>query len=234
MLKLNDQIHHAFSATIRAGVLSEETGIKHLPYRLGDPACGPDERDELWSRMLQGFADGPREAWGSVILERLGPALVAALGSVLLIPPSHDRDDVAQQLVAEVFEAASEGPTQPARWSPNRLITRATTVLHRWIESEYVPFEVGLPTERDRRAEVGFDVAELRVDLAAADVESVTRRELLGESHAERGMRLGISANAAPLRRWPMSRNRWPIHAATSSGTSISAHDLRSACRGSE
>src|SRR5260370_8014892 len=52
------------------------------------------------------------------------------------MPPAAPHDEVAQQLIPELLAAALDGPTEPARWSPNRLLSTATKGTYRWLARE--------------------------------------------------------------------------------------------------
>jgi hypothetical protein len=58
---------------------------------------------------------------GAITVRHVRPASDA----MPALPQVIGQDDIAQALMTEVLAAAAEGPTTPARWTRNRLITRA-------------------------------------------------------------------------------------------------------------
>src|SRR6202158_2808166 len=123
MIRLSAQILRAYQSALSSGSIG---GAESLVVRLRDFNAPEQERDELWTQLIDHYISGPRQAWAAALLEVMRVDLLVALGALPALPPAITRDDIAQQLATDVLAAALEGPTNPARWTPHRLITRAT------------------------------------------------------------------------------------------------------------
>ena len=205
MLRLSDQIHRAYQAALSSGSID---GAESLVVRLRDFDAPVQERDELWTQLIDHYIARPRQAWAAALLEVMRVDLLAALGALPAIPPAITRDDIAQQLVTDLLAAALEGPTTPARWTRHRLITRATTSVQRLLVDELrsATDEAELLPQPDGSSQVSMQLRELMVDIEAGRVprKAVTilfRQEVLGESLAELGAEAGISADAMRMQR---------------------------------
>ena len=205
MMRFVDQIHQAFRETVRSGSL---VGIEDLPVRLRDLTAPPEERDCLWSRVLRGYVEGPRQPWASIILEAMCPDIAVAVTVAPTMPPAITHDEVAQQFITELLSAALAGPTKPPRWSPNRLHSMATKKTYRWLAREKRSLNESLG-ELDRRASdaAGREIPGLLAELEARATPSaglviLYRQEVLGESLAEIAAESGLSENALCLRRY--------------------------------
>ena len=204
MMRFVDQIHQAFQETVRSGSL---VGVEDLPGSLRDWRAPADALDRLWTSMLRDYVDGPRMAWATIILEAMCPDLVTTIAAMPAMPPAITHDEVAQQLITELLAAALEGPTVPARWSPNRLLSTATRGTYRWLASEIRSLSHSTG-DLDRRVinSAGHEIPGLLAELEARAVPSaglviLYRQEVLGESLAEMAAQSGLSENALRLRR---------------------------------
>jgi len=200
MIRLSDQIHRAYQAALSSGSID---GAESLVVRLRDFNAPEQERDELWTQLIDHYIAGPRQAWAAALLEVMRVDLLAALGALPAMPPTITRDDIAQQLATEVLATALEGPTNPARWTSHRLITRATTSVQRLLVDELrsASVESELPPRPDGSSQVSMQLRELMVDIEAGRmprkaVAILYRQEVLGESLAELGAEAGISPDA--------------------------------------
>ena len=205
MMRFVDQIHQAFRETVRSGSFAT---AQDLPARLRDLAAPPEERDQMWNDVLQAYAAGPRHGWATIVLEAMCPDIAVTVASIPAIPPAITREEVAQQLITELLVAALDGPTQPARWSPNRLLSNATKLTYRWLASEIRSLSQGVgDLARCPIDGAGRDIPTLLWELEARATPSagmiiLFRQEVLGESLAEIAAQCGLSENAVSLRRF--------------------------------
>lgn len=114
------------------------------------------------------------------------------MASIPTLPEAITRDDIGQQMVIELLAAALEGPTVPARWTPNRLLSLATRgTYRRWLAREVSSLARTAPFDRDEAARFSEgDLVRLVAELAAreratAGFEILYRKEVLGEQIAE-------------------------------------------------
>src|SRR2546427_4654822 len=133
MMRFVDQIHEAFRETVGAGSL---VGVDDLPSRLRLWRAPAETRDRMWSQVLRDYIEGPRTAWATIILEAMCPDLVITIAAMPAMPPAITHDEVAQQLITELLAAALVGPAEPARRSPNRMLSTATKGTYRWLPRE--------------------------------------------------------------------------------------------------
>jgi AcrR family transcriptional regulator len=205
MMRFVDQIHQAFRETIRSGSLAT---AQDLPARLRDLATPPEERDQIWNDVLQAYIAGPRHQWATIVLEAMCPDIAVAVAKIPAIPRAIAREEVAQQLITELLIAALDGPTQPARWSPNRLLSNATKLTYRWLAREIRSLSQGAgDLDRSHIAAAGCEIPTLLWELEARATPSaglviLYRQEVLGESLAEIAAECGLSENAVTLRRF--------------------------------
>src|SRR5258708_18836375 len=133
MMLFTEQIQIAFAEATRSGILP---GVANLPERLRDFEADGCELDRLWAELLQHYQRGPRQAWAAVLLEAMRPDLAAAVAAVPAFPPVITPEDFAQQLMTNVLLAALDNPADRARWTPNRLISRASQNTQKWLARE--------------------------------------------------------------------------------------------------
>ena len=205
MMRFIDQIHQAFRDTVRSGSLAT---AQDLPARLRDLAIPPEERDQIWNDVLQAYIAGPRHQWATIVLEAMCPDIAVTVAKIPAIPPAITREEVAQQLITELLIAALDGPTQPARWSPNRLLSNATKLTYRWLAREIRSLSQGAgDLDQSQIAAAGCEIPTLLWELEARATPSaglviLYRQEVLGESLAEIAADCGLSENAVTLRRF--------------------------------
>lgn len=205
MMRFIDQIHQAFRDTVRSGSLAT---AQDLPARLRDLATPPEERDQIWNDVLQAYIAGPRHQWATIVLEAMCPDIAVTVAKIPAIPPAITREEVAQQLITELLIAALDGPTQPARWSPNRLLSNATKLTYRWLAREIRSLSQGAgDLDRSHIAAAGCEIPTLLWEFEARATPSaglviLYRQEVLGESLAEIAADCGLSENAVTLRRF--------------------------------
>ena len=203
MMQFTEQIQRAFEETVRSRVL---LGADKLPERLRDYLAPGYELDTLWADLLRHFQDGPRQPWATVLLEAMRPDLAAAVAVVPVLPPVVTREDFAQQLMVNLLTAALDPPVEPARWTPNRLISRAGLSTQRWLAREINGFakHVGYI---DRK---GVSISGLGLpSLLELDIKwnpspglvALYRQEVLGDSIEEMAAECGLTENALRLRR---------------------------------
>ena len=205
MIRLSDQIHRAYQSALSSGSIG---GAESLVVRLRDFNAPEQERDELWTQLIDHYIAGPRQAWAAALLEVMRVDVLVALGALPALPPAITRDDIAQQLATDVLAAALEGTSNPARWTRHRLITRATTSVQRLLVDELrsATDESELPPRPDGSSQVSMQLRELMVDIEAGRmprkaVAILYRQEVLGESLAELGADAGLSPEAIRMQR---------------------------------
>ena len=204
MMQFTDQIQRAFAETVRSGLPSE---ARDLPARLRDFTCDGATLDVLWSDLLRCYRNGPRQAWATVLLEAMRPDLAAAVAVVPAFPPVVTREDYAQQLMANLLAAALDGPVDPARWTPNRLISRAGLETQRWLAREIRSFarQVGY-VDQKAASHARWAMPTLLLELEmkknpSAGLVVLYREEVLGESLVEIAAESGLSEEALRSRR---------------------------------
>jgi hypothetical protein len=205
MIRLSDQIHRAYRAALSSGSIG---GAESLVVRLRDLNAPEQEGDELWTELIDHYIAGPRQAWAAALLEVMRVDLVSALAALPALPPAITRDDIAQQLATDVLATALEGPTNPARLTRDRLITRATASVQRLLVDELrsATDESELPPRPDGSSQVSMQLRELMVGIEAGQTPRkaaaiLYREEVLGESLAELGADAGLSPEAIRMQR---------------------------------
>src|SRR5260370_951875 len=92
----------------------------------GGRSSGQPETDLGWSSLLAAYRLGPKADRSGPLIERLGPWLTRARQRLIAVPPSLDRDDIAQQLVLEVLRIAARWrPQSEDCWIPRKLVEAA-------------------------------------------------------------------------------------------------------------
>ena len=204
MMQFTEQIHRAFEETIRSGVLS---GIENLPERLRDYLATGWELDMLWAELIRHFQEGPRQPWATVLLEAMRPDLAAAVAVVPAFPPVVTQEDFAQQLMANLLTDALGGPVEPARWTPNRLISHASRDTQRWLAREIRIFAKNVGYVDGKAGSIpSFELPSLLLELEVKRNPSrglvvLYRKEVLGHSIEEMAAECGLTENALRLRR---------------------------------
>jgi hypothetical protein len=161
----------------------------------------------MWSEVLRGYVEGPRQPWATVVLEAMCPDLVVTVAAFPALPPAITREEVAQQLITELLSAALDGAAVPARWSPNRMLSTATKRTCRWLARQIRSLSQSTG-DLDRRVTdaAGHEIPALLAELEARAIPSagliiLYRQEVLGESLADMAAESGLSENALRLRR---------------------------------
>ena len=205
MLRLSDQIHAMY---VEAAAKDDLRSAQPLLDCLCDFNAPPEEHDTAWTELLSRYAAGPRQLWAVAVLETMRVDLLAELASLHALPPVITRDDIAQQLVIETLVAALQGPTNPARWTRHRLLTRATTAVQRWLVAEIERLSETSDEEWPVSDTSGpaLAVRELLVEVQAGRLPAkglvmLYRQEVVGESLEELAEELGISVGALRKRR---------------------------------
>jgi len=99
-------------------------------------AC-PEERGRLWKALLGSYRAGPSRLWGPIVLEALAPALLRALAKYKPVLPFIAEEDVSQQMVLEVLQAAADMPLPgDATLIPRAIVRRAEFRLLRGLRRE--------------------------------------------------------------------------------------------------
>jgi len=141
-----DLILEAFEQSIRAydlgrgaeeGAQIEGMSRAVLVARARDRDVPYVERDRLLECLVRQYRDGPRDVWAPAVLEVLAPAMARALVRFGAVEPIADAEDLAQELIAYVLEAALVVPLpEGARWVDKRILMRATGRLNRTVGRE--------------------------------------------------------------------------------------------------
>ena len=69
MLRLSDQIHRAYQAALSSGSID---GAESFVVRLRDFNAPEQERDELWTQLIDHYIARPRQAWPAALLQVMG------------------------------------------------------------------------------------------------------------------------------------------------------------------
>ncbi len=204
----SDQLCRLTDAAERHSVLSG-LSASDLVDRATDAATHVAVRDRLWIAVIDSYRLGPRPFWGAVVLKMGAPTLVHKVAKL-----RYDRDlgdDVDQQLISGVLHAAAtEKLPDPARWTPNRLATRAVTRTKRWLATEvrsrclYLGDIPEPAAEPDRDPDELASILELLQPVGLSEAAGVLlyRNRVLGEDLHSIAADLGISAEALQMRRF--------------------------------
>ena len=104
------------------------TGGGRLPLRA---------RDEILFEVVQRYRVGPSQRWAAVLLDVMAPPLMKRLQHFSPRPPAIDVEDVAQQFLLHLLEAAHGVPLElGAVYLERRLLLRAITSMSRWLKKE--------------------------------------------------------------------------------------------------
>jgi len=228
MLRFVDQIHQAFAETVRSGQLR---GFEDFPGLLRDLDLPPEERDRLWATALGGYVSGPRQPWAALVLKTTSPDLGIFIATLPPLPGSIRHEDVAHQFIAELLAAAAGGPTDPPRWSPNRILTRASTATYRCLARELRSLAKASDVVAESHAP--FALPELVTDLEqragrTVGIRILHREAVLRESLGQVAMDLSLSKNAARhRRRRAVATLRRELAASASRGPRLAGSMLR-------
>ncbi|HUY74422.1 MAG TPA: hypothetical protein VMW11_07910 [Candidatus Dormibacteraeota bacterium] len=168
----------------------------------------PFVRDQVWVAVIDGYRQGPTAFWGPLVLKAIVPTL---LPKAARLPQEPEFEaDINHQLIAGVLHAAATGKLpSPARWTPNRLATRAVTRTRRWMAKEARARDVYL--DELPEAEAGPDpepdeFASMLVLLRGWGLDEagsilLLRNRVFGEPLAEIAEQLGMAEAVLRMRR---------------------------------
>jgi hypothetical protein len=112
------------------------------------------ERDRLLGEIVWAYRSGDRPVWGAVLLDLLTPALLKKLQRYSPEEPVVDLEDIRQQLVVELLQAAATMPFSPAAdFVERRLVLRAGQGVRRWLSRERRYRAVHLPLQAEPEEE---------------------------------------------------------------------------------
>ena len=95
------------------------------------------ERDRLLESVVMAYRFGDRQVWAAVLLDLLTPAVLERLRHFRPEPPAIDFDDVRDEFVVQLLEAAATMPFPAGlRFVERRLILRAGQGVRRWLRKE--------------------------------------------------------------------------------------------------
>jgi hypothetical protein len=119
-----------------AGQVGEEVWLALTPARVLTNGGGPRRAQELRGLVLA-YRAGPKRLWGPVLLDRLAPAILERLQRLKARAPVIDPEDIRQQLIVEVLQAAATMPLpeNPA-YLRRALIARANQGVRRKLARE--------------------------------------------------------------------------------------------------
>jgi DNA-directed RNA polymerase specialized sigma24 family protein len=173
-----------------------------------DDRVAPFVRDQVWVAVIDGYRTGPCAFWGPLVLKAIVPTL---LPKAARLPQEPEFEaDISHQLIAGVLHAAATGKLpSPARWTPNRLATRAVTRTRRWMTKEVrargvyldeLPETVAGPDpDPDEFASMSVLLRSWGLD----EEESILllRNRVFGEPLAEIAEQLGMAESVLRMRR---------------------------------
>jgi DNA-directed RNA polymerase specialized sigma24 family protein len=168
----------------------------------------PFVRDQVWVAVIDGYRQGPTAFWGPLVLKAIVPTL---LPKAARLPQEPEFEaDINHQLIAGVLHAAATGKLpSPARWTPNRLATRAVTRTRRWMAKEARARDVYLDELPEAEAGPDPDPDEFFSMLVllrgwGLDEEGsilLLRNRVFGEPLAEIAEQLGMAEAVLRMRR---------------------------------
>jgi hypothetical protein len=187
------------------------TGLSALDVvRLAmDRSSTPEVRDRLWIAVIDSYRRGPRGFWGAVVLRMAAPTLLRKATQL-----RYERElgeDTDHHLIAGVLEAAvTEQLGSPARWTPNRLATRAVTRTRRWLDAERRSRCLYLADLPEPAVELELELSELSallgwiqpLGLGEEAAVLIYRNRVLGERLTSIAAELGLSEAALRMRRF--------------------------------
>jgi hypothetical protein len=113
------------------------------------------ERDRLLGEIVWAYRTGDRQVWGAVLLDLLTPALLKKLKRYSPEEPVVDLEDIRQQLVVELLQAAATMPFPPGTdFVERRLVLRAGQGVRRWLSRERRYRVVHLPLLAEPEEEI--------------------------------------------------------------------------------
>ena len=99
---------------------------------------GREERAASLFSLVLLYRAGPRQIWGPLLLDLLAPALLIRLQRLRQEPPFMDEEDVRQQLVVELLQAAAKMPLpENPNFLRSRLLARTNQEVRRKLAREH-------------------------------------------------------------------------------------------------
>src|SRR5205823_8499092 len=94
-------------------------------------------RNARVAEAVAGYRLGPRQLWAPVLLDLLAPAIIQRLQRLQAVPPILDEEEIRQQFLVEVLDAAAHIPlpSNPA-WHAGQILSRANQAVRRWLVKE--------------------------------------------------------------------------------------------------
>jgi len=220
MNSFSDEIKQAFEEALSAhgpAPLKRMAGSHPILSRMsvGDlidsavnERTAPFVRDQLWVAVIDSYRQGPVGFWGPMVLQAIVPTLLRKAARLRQQPDLCE--DINHQLIAAVLDAAAtERLPNPARWTPNRLATRAVTRTRRWIATEsrsrcvYINELPELAAEPDPDPDEFPSMLDRLRGLGLGEGVSILlyRNRVLGEPLAGIAEQLGTTEEALQMRR---------------------------------
>lgn len=94
------------------------------------------ERDQLLYLVIQRYREAADQSWAAVLLEVVAPPFMVRLGRFVCAIPGLESEDLAQQFLLEILDAAWTMPLPNHRYLERRLLLRAADSVTRWLERE--------------------------------------------------------------------------------------------------
>jgi hypothetical protein len=100
----------------------------------GRRRCG---RSVRVAEAIARYRQGPRQLWASILLDLLAPAIIHCVTRLRPMPPVLDEDEIRQQFLVELLEAAASIPlpSVPA-WQKRAILSRANQAVRRSLTRE--------------------------------------------------------------------------------------------------
>ncbi len=188
----------------------ELTGLSALDVirRAKDERSTPEVRDRLWIAVIDSYRRGPRGFWGAVVLRMVAPTLLRKAAHLRY--EMELLEDTIHHLIVSVLDAAAtEQLAGPARWTPNRLATRAVTSTRRWLGAERRSRCLYLADLPEPATELELEPSALSsllawiqpLGLGEEAALLIYRNRVLGECLTSIAAELGLSEGAVRMRR---------------------------------
>jgi hypothetical protein len=117
------------------GTLGARPDLRTLVLRVRDPDAPPNERDAGLREVVLAYRSD--RSWSPLLLELLAPGMARRLALLQPQQPVITEDDVRQQLVVEVLQAAATMPLPlGARFVERAILLRAMRQVVRCLERE--------------------------------------------------------------------------------------------------
>ena len=127
----------AREAFARAKVTLSQSQRDLVEYARASTNEASGERDRLLESVVMAYRAGDRQVWAAVLLDLLTPAVLERLRHFRPESPAIDSDDVRDEFVVQLLEAAATMPFPAGlRFVERRLILRAGQGVRRWLRKE--------------------------------------------------------------------------------------------------